>query len=266
MRIRHVMQRRLERLQAERSDAIMASSRAISRWSMKLWDIADKPGAVLPNMVDVRRIRSIATAGSPPEGFPTGGPVLAYAGRLELRKGVHVLLEAMKDVWALHPDVNLVMLGRDGDWGTGRMSTELRARARDFLHRLHILGEHPPERLYPALRASDVIVMPSLWENFPLTALEALALGRPLIATSGSGYDDFVTADRNGLLVAPRDVTALTEAIVQVLSDSLLRERLSRGANETIEEFDVRPMTARHVDFFERVASGTLPHTLSSAI
>jgi glycogen synthase len=266
MRIRHRVQRVLERRQTERSDAIIASSRAIGRWTSKLWEIADKPGTVLPNMVDVQRVQSIARAGELPDGFPADGPVLAFAGRLELRKGVHVLLDAMKDVWAAHPDAHLVMLGHDGDWGKGRMSTELRARAGRFAEHLHILGNHPPERLYPALEAADFVVMPSLWENFALTALEVLALGRPLVATSGSGYDDFISSEENGLLVPPRETAPLAEAIRRLLSDASLRERLSRGASDRIQELDVPPVTARHVEFFEQVASGTVPQTLSSAI
>ena len=266
MRLRHRQQRVLERRQAERSDAIMASSRAIGRWAMELWDIAEKPGVVMPNMVDIARVQSIARKGEPPDGFPTGGPVVAFAGRLEQRKGVHLLLDAMNDVWGEHPDASLVMLGRDGDWGTGPMSAELRRRAGGFVDRLHILGNHPPERLYPALLAADCVAMPSLWENFALTALEVLALGRPLVATSGSGYDDFMTSGENGLLVPPGESAPLADAIGSLLSDSVLRERLSRGASERIRELDVPPVTALHTEFFEQVASGTVPQTLSSAI
>lgn len=266
MRIRHRIQRVLERRQAERSDAIMASSRAIGRWAMRLWDIGDRPGVVMPNMVDIARVRGLARAGSPPDGFPDAGPVVTFSGRLELRKGVHVLLDAMHEVWARHPDAHLVMLGRDGDWDGGLMSHELLRRAGEHADRVHILGNHPPERLYPALLASDVVTLPSLWENFSLGAMEALALGRPLVATSGSGFDDFVTSGENGLLVAPREPAPLAEALDRLLADASLRERLSRGASERIMELDIQPVTARHVEFFEQVASGTVPQTLSRAI
>ena len=265
MRVRHSLQRRLERSQAERSDAIMASSRAIGRWASELWNIGDTPGVVLGNMVDIDRIRSMAD-GELPDGFPADDPVVAFTGRLELRKGVHLLVDAMNDVWARHPDAQLVMLGRDGDWDGGRMSDELRRRAGSSAARLHILGNQPPERLYPALAAADVVAMPSLWENFALGSLEVLALGRPLVATSGSGYDDYMVSGANGVLVPPRDVPALAEAIDELLGDPSLRERLSRGAAERVEEMRIEPVTARHVEFFEQVASGTVPQTLSEAI
>ena len=143
---------------------------------------------------------------------------------------------------------------------------EMRRRAGPFESRLHILGNHPPEALWPALLAADVVVMPSLWENFSLGALEVLALGRPLVATSGSGYDDFITSGENGMLVPPREPGPLADALGGLLSDAALRERLSRGATERIEDYDIPPVTARHVEFFEQVAAGTVPQTLSEAI
>jgi len=266
MRLRHRQQRVLERRQAERSDAIMASSRAIGRWAMELWDIGDTPGVVMPNMVDIARVQSIARAGALPEGFPRGGPLVVFAGRLEFRKGVLFLVDAMRDVWAAHPDAKLVLLGRDGDFNSRSMSAELARRAGAFANRLHALGNHPPERLYPALLAADLVVLPSLWENFSLTAMEALALARPLVATSGSGFDDFIDSGENGLLVPPGEVAPLADAINRLLSDAPLRESLARGASERIKQLDVPPVTARHVEFFEQVAAGSVPQTLSDAI
>ena len=252
-RARHQLQTRLERAQAQRSDLLIASSHAILDWTRRMWDIDGIPSLVIPNGVDVRRVQEMA-AGPLPYGYPEGGPVVAFSGRLEGRKGVHVLVPAMHEVWRRYPSAQLVLMGRDGDWEGGRMSDHLRALAGPFADRLHLLGVQPPERLYPGLRAADVVALPSMWENFALAAVETLVLGRPLIATSGSGYDDFVEDGRNGLLVPPGDASPLSAAIVRLLEDDELRERLGATAAETASEgLDAASVSRRFAD-----ALGTL--------
>lgn len=256
MRARHAIQRRLEQAQTERSDAIVASSRAILAWTREMWDIEDIPATTLPNMVDVRRLRRLAE-GEPPSGFPTDGPIVAFSGRLEIRKGVHILVEAMREVWDRVPEARLVLLGRDGDWGRGKMSGRLRELAGARASRLTILGHQPPEHLLPALASADVVALPSLWENFALAALEAKALGCAMIATSGSGYDDFITSEEDGVLVPPGESAPLAAALMRLLSDASARRRLAARAGENAEAYDVSVVTRRHVDFFRRVAGAS---------
>lgn len=256
MRMRHVVQRRLEQGQTERSDAIVASSRAILAWTREMWDIERIPSTTLPNMVDVARLRRLAE-GAPPTDFPADGPIVAFSGRLEIRKGVHILVEAMREIWDRMPEARLVMLGRDGDWDGGKMSERLRELAGPHASRLTILGNQPPERLFPALAAADIVAFPSLWENFALAALEAKALGCAMIATSGSGYDDFITSEEDGLLVPPGESPPLSAALERLLNDGSARRRLASRAAENAEPYDVSVVTRRHVDFFRQVAGGT---------
>jgi len=252
MRARHVMQARLERAQTRRSDLLIASSHAILDWTRRLWDVGDIPSVVIPNGVDVQRVRDLA-AGPTPDGFPEDGPVVAFSGRLEGRKGVQVLVSAMHEVWRRFPSAQLVLMGRDGDWEGGRMSDHLRALAGAHADRLHLLGLQPPDRLYAGLRAADVVALPSIWENFALAAVETLVLGRPLIATTGSGYDDFVEHERTGLLVPPDDQASLAAAIVRLLEDGALRQRLGAAAAAAGDGLESGAVSARFAD-----ALGTL--------
>lgn len=252
-RIRNASLIRLERRQSERSSAIVASSRAILDWSRELWNLDGIPSTVLPNMVDVDRVRELAR-GQLPEGFPRERPVVAFSGRLEVRKGVDVLTSAMAEIWREFPSAQLVMLGRDTAATEGMMGDRLRTIAADHADRLHFLGPQPPERLFPALAASDVVAFPSRWENFSLGALEALALGKPIVVTSGSGFDDFFVHERNGLMVPPRDAPALARALVRVLADAGLRERLGTSAASSSELYRPQPVTERFVSFFAEVA------------
>ena len=255
MRLRHRIQHRLEHAQTVRSDALVASSRAILAWARRNWDIERVPSVVLPNGVRVDRIRE-QSGGPLPDGYPHGdGPVVAFTGRLEIRKGVDVLVDAMRTVWSESPEARLVMMGSDGDWDGGRMSDHLVSLAGAQSARLHILGRQSPERLFAGLRAADVVAMPSRWENFAVGALETLALGRPLVATSGSGYDDFVEDGANGILVPPGDAGALAGALVRLLGDPELRTRLGTAAGERILDLEADAVAARFADFFAGLAS-----------
>jgi len=233
-----VLQRALERAQARRSDGLLAPTRSILSWSRQLWGLGGIPAEVVPNMIDLDRVRALRTAEPPPD-LPIGGQVVAFVGRLETRKGVHVLVEAMREVWTRIPDAQLVLVGGDNPWRGGRMSDHLTELAGPFAPRMHVLGPRSPEQLLPTVARADVVALPSLWENFATAALEAMALGRPMIVTSGTGFDEFITAERQALMVPRADAGALGAALVRLLEDPMLRAELAAGAAAAAARFDV---------------------------
>jgi glycosyltransferase involved in cell wall biosynthesis len=241
----------LERRQAERSDAIVACSRAILERLRVEWDIGDVPTVVLPNTVDIARTRSLAASGETPEGFPADGPIVGFSGRLQSHKGVEELVQAMRVVWDTYPEARLVMLGAD----RGRMSRALREQAGKYADRLHLLGNQPAERLFPALAAADVIAMPSRWESFPIAALEAMALGRPMVVTRGFGFDEFLEDGSDGLMVPLRDPAALASALLRLLSEDELCGRIGARARETAERYDAPVVARLHADYFRQLAA-----------
>lgn len=246
----------LERRQTERSAALIASSRSIYRWTTEMWDIANLPCRVLPNAVPVDHLRELSQ-GSLPAGFPGAGPIIAFPGRLEVRKGVHVLAQAFTAVAEQLPDAQLVLIGPDDGYKRGWMSQHLRELAGAHWKSVHLLGLQPPERLMPALAAADLVVLPSLWENYSLSALETLSLCRPLIVTSGNGFDELVTAEESALVVPPGEPEPLSRAILRLLGDSSLRQRLAKGAGEVADSHRPEPVARRYVDYLEEVVLGS---------
>jgi glycogen(starch) synthase len=255
MRVKHVFQRRLERMQTEHSTALIACSRAMRDWTHQIWDIDDLPTHVVHNAVDVGRTRALAAADSPPSALSAEGPLVVFFGRVEIRKGVGTLIQAMLDVWADHPDAQLAMIGHDthSDHG-GWVSDQLRRRAGHRADRLHLLGAQPPEVLFPTVRAADVVALPSRWEAFGLAALEAMALGRACALTSGSGFAEFCRDEVDGLLVPPDDADALAGALLRLLGDSALRARLGASASTRAEGFDATRMARGFAEVFAGLA------------
>lgn len=245
----------LERRQAERSSGILACTSAILRWARDIWAIERVPSVVLPNFVDPESVRENAQ-GELPLGWPEQAPVVLFLGRLERRKGVEVLARAIPLVLSSIPDAQFVFAGADTEVG-GEAMTERVLRLAGVHGRgtIQFLGPQPPRRLMPAVAAASVVALPSLWENFSIAALEARALGRPLVATAGSGFDDFVTHEQDGLLVPPGDAAALAESVIRLLEDRGLRDRLGAEAARLAGQYAPDTVVTKYVAFFEAVAN-----------
>ena len=96
---------------------------------------------------------------------------------------------------------------------------------------VHFVGSVPQESMSMAYRASDIVVIPSIvQEGFPLVACEAMAAGRPVIASNAGGIPEVVIHGDTGLLVPASDVGALAEAILRLASDQGLRDEMGRAA------------------------------------
>jgi glycosyltransferase involved in cell wall biosynthesis len=149
------------------------------------------------------------------------GNVLVFAGRLGPQKALGVLLDAL----VAAPDVALAVAGD----GPERAGLERRARELGLDGRVSFLGTVPRARVLRLFRAADASVLPSAWENFPHTVVEALAVGCPVIATAVGGVPEIVRDGENGLLVAPRDASALAAAIARFFADPDLRARLAQA-------------------------------------
>jgi glycosyltransferase involved in cell wall biosynthesis len=175
------------------------------------------------------------------------GNTLVFAGRLGPQKALDVLLRALTGV----PGVALVVAG-DGPERAPleRMSVELGLDGR-----VSFLGAVPRERVLGLFHAADVSVLPSAWENFPHTVVEALAVGCPVIATAVGGVPEVVRDGKNGLLVAPRDPAALAAAIERFFADGELRARLGAAAPASVEGYSEAAVFTTIESELQRAAS-----------
>jgi glycosyltransferase involved in cell wall biosynthesis len=175
------------------------------------------------------------------------GDVLVFAGRLGPQKAVGTLLEALRDL----PAVTLVVAGD----GPERSALEGRASELGLGGRVRFLGSVPRETVLQLFRAADASVLPSAWENFPHTVVEALAVGCPVIATAVGGVPEVVVDGENGLLVPAGDDRALAAAIARFFSDGL-RSRLAAAAAPSVEGYSEQAVFATIESELERASSG----------
>jgi glycosyltransferase involved in cell wall biosynthesis len=172
---------------------------------------------------------------------------LVFAGRLGPQKALGTLLQALVDV----PGATLVVAGD----GPERERLEELVRTLRLDGRVSFLGAVPRERVLRLFGAADVSVLPSAWENFPHTVVEALAVGCPVIATSVGGVPEVVQDGENGLLVAPGDSRALANAIARLLSDDALRERLAAAAPGSVAAYSEGAVFTRIEDELQRACA-----------
>ena len=166
-------------------------------------------------------------------GLPAEGPVVGTITRLMPAKGNEYLVEAARIVLDEVPDAHFCIVGE------GELQDELEARAR----RLGVAGRVRfagfTRDVAGALAAFDVVAFPSLWEGTPLTAFEALAAGRPIVATDADGLSDILHDGRDAIIVPKRDAGALARAVVALLLDPGRRAGLAAAAEVTGAAYDI---------------------------
>lgn len=168
-----------------------------------------------------------------------GAPLVLFVGVLRPYKGVDVLLDAMGGVPA-----RALIVGH----GPKREALESRARRLGLENRVAFLGEVPPARLRILLHACDAFVLPSIdrREAFGIAQLEAMACGRPVVASDlPTGIRLVNRHEETGLLVPPADPAALRGALNRLLGDPSLAARLGRAAQAQVErDFTAERMVA----------------------
>lgn len=163
-----------------------------------------------------------------------GRPVIGVVARLRTEKGVSVLLRALKKITEAIPNVMLLVVGD----GTDRGKLVAEANALGVASHIRWLGELGHEEVVGLYGVMDVVAVPSLFEGFGLSAVEAMATRRAVVGTSVDGLKEVVEDGVTGYLVPPGDSGALADALIRVLRDpGLAAEMGARGRVRVSEHF-----------------------------
>jgi teichuronic acid biosynthesis glycosyltransferase TuaC len=168
-------------------------------------------------------------------GIDPDSELLLYAGRLDPNKGLKELLTAVARLCAQRPRLRLVILGE------GIMTEELMRRAREtgICGAVSFAGAVRSPEVARWMTAADVFCLPSYSEGCPNVILEALASGRPIVASAVGGIPELVTSDY-GILVPPRDTERLTAALHEALrrhwDEAAIAQHFSRGWDQVAKE------------------------------
>lgn len=181
-------------------------------------------------------------------GIPADATLLAAAGQLIPRKGHSYLLQAMADLRPARSDLYLIVFGE------GYLGSQLQAQAASLGLGDVVRFAGFREDLDRYVGCFDIFVHPALAEGLGVAALKAAAAGIPVVAFSAGGLVEAVAHGTTGLLVPPEDVAALADAIMILVDDEQLRQRMGAAGKERMQkEFSIATMARQHVDVYEAV-------------
>ena len=191
-------------------------------------------------------------------GLPSDRTILLYAGNIILQKGVYELIDAFDRLRAGNTAVALVLCGSGTEAHRLRILVEQRSLEGLVLQ----AGQVAPTEMHKWMQASDVFVLPSYHEGMPNAVMEAMACGLPVISTGVGGLPDAVGDSDGAILIEPRTVDPLVEAMHNVCANPALRRRMSLAARETaVARFGIDNNARTTLDYLRAVRLP--PRTLS---
>jgi phosphatidylinositol alpha-mannosyltransferase len=197
---------------------------------------------IVPNGVDVGRFANAVPAQLPP------GRHLLFVGRLEERKGFPIAVEAFQHLARVYSDLRLLVIGDGSERdAVDRLEASVRSR-------VDMLGRVEDDRLASYLKAAALYIGPATGgESFGIVLAEAMAAGKPIVASDIDGYRDVARDGLEALLVPPGDATALVAAVREVLDDRRLAQSLGDAGAHRAHEFDWDSVSQRVVGVYDEV-------------
>jgi len=221
---------------------------AVSKTAM---DFARKyvPGCydIIPNGIDLGHFSSSAL---PIEEFCDGKINILFVGRLEKRKGLDYLLKAYRQVKKEFPESRLIIVGP----GTRFRRKYEKWVSRSGLTDVAFIGHVSHDELPRYYKTADIFCAPATGqESFGIVLLEAMAVGKPIVATNIEGYASVLTNGQEGLLVPPKNDRGLAQALLRLMSDDSLRQQMGDRGLVTAQEYNWEKVARRVLDYYEKI-------------
>jgi len=230
----------------DRLDGRIAVSEAVRDYLMPYF-----PGdyRIIPNGIDLERFSNPALR--PIEWFDDGKLNILFVGRLEKRKGFKYLLRAYARVKKAVPEARLMVVGAyDKEDKEPFVLYARRHRLRD----VRFIGYVSEEDLPRYYRTCHVFCAPSIgFESFGIILLEAMAAGKPIVASNIKGYRSVLEDGEEGILVQPEDEQGLAEALIRLLKDPALRERMGRKGQVKAVAYSWHKVAQQVLDYYQEL-------------
>lgn len=253
----------IDRRLARRTDRIVGNSQAVVDFYRETVGIPADRLAMIPSGIADEEPPSIDPIAVKAElGIPAEAPMLLFAGRLYPQKGVIDLLKAADLLQHVRPNLTTVIAG------DGPLREELEGVADAFelqsTGRVRFLGHR--DDVPRLLLAADALVLPSSFEGMPNVVLEAMRFRKPVVATAAPGTTEVVVDGETGLLVPVGDGTALARALLRIVDEPDLRQRLGQAGRDRVEaHFRAATMIDRFAELYEQLTRSKTGFTKPSA-
>ena len=238
-----------ERNQTTYSDGITSPSKVLQKEVAQAWNIDVSRITVIPNGIDIERIKSIRI-----ETSSTESNYIVYVGSLGALKGVLVLAKALPGIFERFPNLKMVFVGDDMPYGNGTVREQILSINSKYIHRIIFTGFVTEERKkFSLIKNSKFVVLPSLWEAFGYTCLESMALGKAVIASKNCGFEEAIKDNSSGFLVNPGNWRALQNKIISCLEAEDQVSYAEKNAQRRVNEFDIVKVSKDFLRYYEKI-------------
>ena len=237
---------RINRFLSRFTDHVVAVSECVKGEIVRYDCLPPDRVRVIYNGVDPRRFQDQVREGQVKcgLGLPSNCRIVGTVGRMTVQKGHELLLEAFAELKGGR-ELRLLLVGD----GPRRPWLEQRTRELGLQDRVCFAGFR--RDIYPLLRAMDIFVLPSRWEGLPGAVIEAMATGRPVVASDLPPLREIVSSPEIGILVRPGEKSQLREALADLLEDRGASEEMGRRAREyALSRFPIQRTVSSYQDLF----------------
>lgn len=218
-----------ERQQTLKADLITTPSQALSECLIDRWQLPRDRIRYLPNpYVPAPEFLQIPSH--------TETQTVTFLGRLEIRKGVIDFAKAIPAILQHHPNTRFRFVGQSLPSPQPKLEMQqyLQRWLKPYQRSIEFTGSVPLNQIASFLATTDICVFPSLWENFPNVCLEAMAAARGVVGSTAGGMVEQLDGGRCGLLVPPKDPSAIADAVIKLLDRPTLRMELGAAARQRV--------------------------------
>ncbi len=210
----------------------------------------DVPIEVVPNGVDIRALRKgIEPSKREDFGLTDENIVLIYVGRVAPEKNLSFLISSFNGAVQAYPNARLLIVGD----GPERKLLEDKSRDLGISELIKFTGMVPYEQVCRYLSMADIFVTASITEVHPLSVIEAMAVGLPVLGIHSPGISDTVIDGQTGYLVKNEDLAAYTAMMVKLISDPKLRERMGITAKTASDTFAIENTSSKMISIYQEV-------------
>jgi phosphatidylinositol alpha-mannosyltransferase len=204
---------------------------------------------IIPNGIDAERFGGKHV--EPLEEYLDGRPNILFVGRLEPRKGFKYLLRAFPYVKSEFPRARLLVVGA---YDKDEIAEHLLYAREHHITGVKFVGRVSDEDLPRYYRTCDVFCAPSTgFESFGIVLLEAMAAGKPMVASDIAGYRDLLVDGEEGLLTEPKNEEALAKAMVRILQNPDLQQKMGQAGQAKARQYSWRRVALQVLDFYEEL-------------
>ncbi|MDD5710675.1 MAG: glycosyltransferase [Candidatus Colwellbacteria bacterium] len=252
---KHLAIKLIERMAARyanKTDVVIAPTPGIKDYLIKN-GVRESLIRILPSGIDFSILESAPDAKLRERfNIPQDHKIILYFGRVGPEKNLITILEAYKHILKEEKKTALIVAG--GTKGAESYLEFLKQSAvkLDIAHKTHFTGIVEPEERGGYFREGDVFIHSSLSETQGLIITDSMAFGVPVVAIRASGVVDIVVDGENGLIM-DNSAKALASGVLRVLRDNELRDKLSRGAKKSAQEYTVEAVTSRLEKVYQEV-------------